>query len=137
MEQVRALTPMDDPAGKLGFVADTLGALRQEVGNATTVLGFIGTPWTLAAYAIEGKADRWGVLGALGGYLGGGGGDWVASQEGKCRMTLLENCTPMQTICTYPHPNTTPMQYTSTQAPPPNHTPTTQALLAHKINDDA
>lgn len=26
--------------------------------NQATVLGFIGTPWTLAAYAIEGKADR-------------------------------------------------------------------------------
>ena len=25
------------------------------------MLGFIGTPWTLAAYAIEGAADRWGL----------------------------------------------------------------------------
>jgi uroporphyrinogen-III decarboxylase len=23
-----------------------------------TLLGFVGTPWTLAAYAIEGKADK-------------------------------------------------------------------------------
>lgn len=23
-----------------------------------TLLGFVGTPWTLAAYAMEGKADR-------------------------------------------------------------------------------
>jgi hypothetical protein len=26
--------------------------------DETTLLGFVGTPWTLAAYAIEGKADR-------------------------------------------------------------------------------
>ncbi len=29
-----------------------------EVGNASTVLGFIGTPWTLAAYSVEGAADK-------------------------------------------------------------------------------
>jgi uroporphyrinogen decarboxylase len=28
------------------------------VDGQATLLGFIGTPWTLAAYAVEGKADR-------------------------------------------------------------------------------
>lgn len=27
-------------------------------GSEATLLGFIGTPWTLAAYAIEGKAEK-------------------------------------------------------------------------------
>ena len=58
MEQVRALLPMDDPLSRLPFVSETLQALRREVGNQATVLGFIGTPWTLAAYSVEGKADR-------------------------------------------------------------------------------
>lgn len=58
MDQVTALSPMDDPTSSLPFVADTLRALRAEVDGAATVLGFIGTPWTLAAYAVEGKADR-------------------------------------------------------------------------------
>lgn len=58
MDQVSALSPMDDPTASLPFVAETLRALRGEVDGAATVLGFIGTPWTLAAYAIEGKADR-------------------------------------------------------------------------------
>jgi hypothetical protein len=31
---------------------------RKEMDDQTTLLGFVGTPWTLAAYAIEGKADR-------------------------------------------------------------------------------
>lgn len=56
-EQVAALKAMDDPATSLPFVSETLKALRSEVSDAA-VLGFIGTPWTLAAYAMEGKADR-------------------------------------------------------------------------------
>jgi uroporphyrinogen decarboxylase len=58
MDRVRALRPMDDPAAKLPFVAETLRALRAEVDGKSTLLGFIGTPWTLAAYSVEGKADR-------------------------------------------------------------------------------
>ncbi|KAI7840333.1 hypothetical protein COHA_006115 [Chlorella ohadii] len=37
----------------------TLSTLRREIdGSGATLLGFIGTPWTLAAYSVEGKADR-------------------------------------------------------------------------------
>ncbi|KAL4458033.1 hypothetical protein ABPG75_012898 [Micractinium tetrahymenae] len=59
MEQVRALAPMDDPLSKLPFVHETLSTLRAELrGTPATLLGFIGTPWTLAAYSVEGKAER-------------------------------------------------------------------------------
>lgn len=59
MEAVRALRPMDDPLSSLPFVHETLSTLRSEIdGSGATLLGFIGTPWTLAAYSIEGKADR-------------------------------------------------------------------------------
>jgi uroporphyrinogen decarboxylase len=58
MDQVKALRTMDDPTSSLPFVAETLKALRAEVNNQSTLLGFIGTPWTLAAYAVEGKADK-------------------------------------------------------------------------------
>jgi len=34
-----------------------LQTLRREVGNRA-VLGFVGAPWTLAAYAIEGKSSK-------------------------------------------------------------------------------
>ncbi len=32
----------------------TLGELRAKVGNKATVLGFVGLPYTLATYLIEG-----------------------------------------------------------------------------------
>jgi len=59
MEQVQKLHPMADPASRLPFIETTLSTLRKEIdGTGTTLLGFVGTPWTLAAYSIEGKADK-------------------------------------------------------------------------------
>lgn len=57
LEQVNQLHPLD-PATDLSFVGQALGILRREVGNDATVLGFVGAPWTLAAYAIEGKGSK-------------------------------------------------------------------------------
>jgi len=57
MEQVQKLTPFN-PDESLPFIRTILGTLRQEVGNRATVLGFVGAPWTLAAYAIEGKSSK-------------------------------------------------------------------------------
>ncbi|MGL5033862.1 MAG: uroporphyrinogen decarboxylase [Microcystaceae cyanobacterium] len=56
-EQVDKLTPFD-PNSSLPFIKTILSTLRQEVGNQSTVLGFVGSPWTLAAYAIEGKSSK-------------------------------------------------------------------------------
>ncbi len=56
-EQVDAMTPLD-PEASLPFIREILQALRQEVGNQAAVLGFVGAPWTLAAYAIEGKTSK-------------------------------------------------------------------------------
>ncbi|MFO5475072.1 MAG: uroporphyrinogen decarboxylase family protein, partial [Dolichospermum sp.] len=47
-----------DPETALPFIKTILQALRQEVGNQSTVLGFVGAPWTLAAYAVEGKGSK-------------------------------------------------------------------------------
>ena len=55
--QVDALRPLN-PAEALPFVGEVLGRLRQDVGNQSTVLGFVGAPWTLAAYAVEGKSSK-------------------------------------------------------------------------------
>ncbi|HIK31962.1 MAG TPA: uroporphyrinogen decarboxylase [Oscillatoriales cyanobacterium M4454_W2019_049] len=55
--QVDALRPLE-PEESLPFIRTILQALRQEVGNQSTVLGFVGAPWTLAAYAVEGKGSK-------------------------------------------------------------------------------
>ena len=58
MEQVKALTPLEDPDAKLPFLREILGSLRKEAEGQTTLLGFVGSPFTLVAYAVEGKANR-------------------------------------------------------------------------------
>ncbi len=55
--QIDKLYPLD-PEKSLPFIKTILQSLRQEVGNKSTVLGFVGAPWTLAAYAIEGKSSK-------------------------------------------------------------------------------
>lgn len=47
-----------DPEQHLSFVGKILRTLRQEVGDEAAVLGFVGAPWTLAAYSIEGKGSK-------------------------------------------------------------------------------
>jgi uroporphyrinogen decarboxylase len=56
-EQVDKLHPLDSETS-LPFIKTILQTLRAEVGNKSTVLGFVGAPWTLAAYAIEGKSSK-------------------------------------------------------------------------------
>jgi uroporphyrinogen decarboxylase len=57
LEQVKQLRPLE-PASSLPFIREILTALRQEVGDRAAVLGFVGAPWTLAAYAIEGRSSK-------------------------------------------------------------------------------
>ncbi|MGF1491448.1 MAG: uroporphyrinogen decarboxylase, partial [Microcoleaceae cyanobacterium] len=57
LEQVKQLHPLN-PAESMPFIKPILGSLRQEVGNRAAVLGFVGAPWTLAAYAVEGKSSK-------------------------------------------------------------------------------
>lgn len=57
LEQIEQLHPLE-PAESLPFIREILQALRQEVSNNAAVLGFVGAPWTLAAYAIEGKTSK-------------------------------------------------------------------------------
>lgn len=55
-EQIDQLHLLD--LEKFGFIRKILKALRDEVGNDAAVLGFVGAPWTLGAYAIEGKSSK-------------------------------------------------------------------------------
>ncbi len=56
-EQIDKLHSLE-PEESLPFIKTILQTLRQEVGNESTVLGFVGSPWTLAAYAVEGKSSK-------------------------------------------------------------------------------
>ena len=47
-----------DPYESTPFVAEALKILRKEVGPETAVLGFVGCPYTLATYLVEGKTSK-------------------------------------------------------------------------------
>lgn len=49
---------LDDPASSLPFVGETLRTLKNEVAGRATLLGFVGAPFTLAAYTIEGGSSK-------------------------------------------------------------------------------
>lgn len=54
IDQLKTLQPEES----LPFIREILQTLRREVAGKATVLGFVGAPWTLAAYAIEGKSSK-------------------------------------------------------------------------------
>lgn len=46
-----------DPHKSTPFVGEALKNLRREVGNKATILGFVGLPYTLATYMVEGGSS--------------------------------------------------------------------------------
>ena len=42
----------------LTFVGDALKILKREVSGSAALLGFVGSPWTLATYVVEGGTSR-------------------------------------------------------------------------------
>ena len=56
-EQIDKLTAFD-PEKSLPFIKTILQTLKSEINNQSTLLGFVGAPWTLAAYSIEGKGSK-------------------------------------------------------------------------------
>ncbi|MEA5480681.1 uroporphyrinogen decarboxylase [Pseudanabaena galeata UHCC 0370] len=55
--QVDALTEFD-PDTAVPFIRKILSAIKEEVKDQATILGFVGAPWTLAAYSVEGKGSK-------------------------------------------------------------------------------
>jgi uroporphyrinogen decarboxylase len=52
-----------DVERSLGYVFDAVRLARRELAGAVPLIGFGGTPWTLAAYLVEGGASKsWGHL---------------------------------------------------------------------------
>jgi uroporphyrinogen decarboxylase len=55
--QVDALATAEAVPERLGYVRDTLRLLRQHLGDQHALLGFGGSPWTLATYMVEGGSS--------------------------------------------------------------------------------
>ena len=50
--------PVPDPARDLRFVMDTVALVRCELAGRAPLIGFAGSPWTVATYMIEGGGSR-------------------------------------------------------------------------------
>ena len=55
--QVDALAPAHAVPDKLRYVADALALLKKELAGQKALLGFGGSPWTLATYMVEGGSS--------------------------------------------------------------------------------
>lgn len=47
-----------DPHGELRYVIDTVVMLKRELADRVPLIGFAGSPWTLATYMVEGESSR-------------------------------------------------------------------------------
>jgi uroporphyrinogen decarboxylase len=47
-----------DPQEKLKYVMDAVALTRQRLNGRVPLIGFAGSPWTLAAYMVEGRGSR-------------------------------------------------------------------------------
>jgi len=50
--------PVPDPARDLKFVMDAVALIRRELAGRVPLIGFAGSPWTVATYMIEGSSSR-------------------------------------------------------------------------------
>ena len=55
---IEALAPEDSVPERLSYVADALAILKRELAGTTALLGFGGSPWTLATYMVEGGSSE-------------------------------------------------------------------------------
>jgi uroporphyrinogen decarboxylase len=55
--QILALT-VPDPQENLAYVVDAVRLIRQELQGRVPLIGFAGSPWTLATYMVEGASSR-------------------------------------------------------------------------------
>ena len=50
--------PMPDPEDELGYVMDAVRTIRRALDGRVPLLGFSGSPWTLATYMVEGGSSK-------------------------------------------------------------------------------
>ena len=47
-----------DPSGELRYVTDAVRLIKRELVGRVPLIGFSGSPWTLATYMVEGRSSR-------------------------------------------------------------------------------
>jgi uroporphyrinogen decarboxylase len=47
-----------DPGGELKYVTDAVSLIRRELGGRIPLIGFAGSPWTVATYMVEGGGSK-------------------------------------------------------------------------------
>ena len=57
-KDVDAIRPLQDVDSQVPFLGPILKSLRKETEGKTSLIGFIGAPWTLAAYSVEGGHSK-------------------------------------------------------------------------------
>jgi uroporphyrinogen decarboxylase len=50
--------PIPDPQKDLGYVMDAVRTIRRELNGRVPLIGFSGSPWTLATYMVEGGSSK-------------------------------------------------------------------------------
>jgi uroporphyrinogen decarboxylase len=50
--------PIPDPEGELRYVMDAVRTIRRELNGRVPLIGFSGSPWTLATYMVEGGSSK-------------------------------------------------------------------------------
>ncbi|MNF38324.1 Uroporphyrinogen decarboxylase [compost metagenome] len=50
--------PIPDPEKDLGYVMDAVRTIRRELNGRVPLIGFSGSPWTLATYMVEGGSSK-------------------------------------------------------------------------------
>ncbi len=50
--------PIPDPEGELGYVMNAVRTIRRELKGDVPLIGFSGSPWTLATYMVEGGSSK-------------------------------------------------------------------------------
>ncbi len=67
--------PVPDPEQDLGYVMDAVRTIRRELNGRVPLIGFSGSPWTLATYMVEAARAR------------------TSASPRRCSTTTLRPCT--------------------------------------------
>jgi len=55
---VEKLPVLDDPTKELGYVMNAMSTIRRDLNGRVPLIGFTGSPWTLATYMVEGGGSK-------------------------------------------------------------------------------